>query len=250
MAIDFSNTDYFGDVDFTRLQPNWDEAYHHTGEPIPPNAFMYGLVILDWDGSFKKRLRRFETNDIKIPFQYLENVPVWQKSANYNEIGDIMGRFEPVNVYSNSGGQDFTLTLIYNAEAMSGGVGVSTKWTLERIEQLVKRIQSLVFPIYSEGNYGPPPKLLMNIGNIYQDVPILIKNCIVESMEPFHVTTGLPLTRKITLECRITYPSWQGISCIDVWTSYEGGAGTQSGETFAYETLNDKYRPGNRGGSF
>jgi len=233
-------------IDFQQiLSQNWDTEYHKTGNPIPVNAFMFGMVILDWDGQFKRRIRKYGLTDIKIPFQYIENIPIWSKANNYNEVSDVMGRFEPINVYTNSAAQDFTLTLIYNAEALTSGVGVYTKWTLNYIEELIKRLQSLAFPEY-DGQYTPPPKLLLNIGNIHRDTPIIIRNVTIESSEPFHIATGLPMMRKVSLECRVSYPLWQGMSNSRIWSAYEGGTGRYGPDIFAYETLDQRYRPKNK----
>ncbi|MBW2969089.1 hypothetical protein KY314_03150 [Candidatus Woesearchaeota archaeon] len=229
-------------IDFnTILANNWDQDYHKTGRPVPVNAFMFGFVVLDWDGQFRKRLRKYKTRDLKIPFQYIEKVPDWQKGAQYNEISDIMGRFEPPAIYTNSTAQEFTMTLIYVAEALDSRTS-STPWTLEKIEDLVRRIQSFVFPQY-DGQYSPPPKLLLNIGNIYKDVPVVIKQIQIENTEPFHVGTGISMTKKITLEFRASYPMWQGIKATDVYAAYEGNAGLGGPDVFAYERLDDRYLP-------
>jgi hypothetical protein len=226
----------FNDV----LGNNWDPDFHKTGQKMPMRPTLFGLTVIDWDGQFTKRIRKLGTSDLTIPFQYLESIPAWSKAANFNDISDIIGRFEPLTIYTNSAAQELTLVLIYNAELLKG---TKTDWSLENIEIFVKRLQSLVFPQY-DNNFSDPVKLFLNIGNIYKDVPIRIKNVQVESEAPFHVTTGLPLTRKVTLECRVSYPLWQGLYQSQIWTAYEGNFGNNGPNVFAYEELGDKYIPG------
>lgn len=225
------------------LSLNWDVDFHKIGKPVPKQPFMFGMVIFDWDETFRKRLRKYTNlNDITIPFQYIEQIPTWSKAANYSDVSDIIGRFEPYNVYSGSAAQDFSLNLIYYAEALKAESGVTTPWTLEYIEILIKRIQSLVFPAY-DGQFTPPPKLLLNIGNHYRDIPFIIKNVAIDSLEPFHIKTGLTMHRKITLECRVSYPMWQSFSSFEIWSAYDGNAGANGPDVYAVETLNEKYRP-------
>jgi hypothetical protein len=96
---------------------------------VPANANIFGFVIVN------DRLRR-KKND-KIPFQYVEKMPSWQKEASYEE-NVIMGRFEPIQTYSNSSSGQFEIVLIYVAEA-SRPKAVDQK-TLER--ELKKDITS------------------------------------------------------------------------------------------------------------
>ena len=209
---------------------------------MPTNAFMFGLVILDWDGSFQKRLRKYSSvADLKIPFQYIEEIPPWQKAANWTEVGDIIGRFEPMNVYANSGPMEIQLKLIYLAEAKTS-VDSASPWTLEYIETLTKRFQSLVYPAY-DGQYSPPPKLLLNIGNVWRDIPVVVKQCAVTNEAPYDIGTLLSHKRTITLDCRISYPTWQGMSNTRIYAAYEGGGGRYGPDVFAYETLDQKFKP-------
>lgn len=234
-------------IDFdSELTLNWDPAMHRTGSPMPANAEIWGLKILDWDNAFTERMEQFTEADLRIPFQYLEQIPNWDKGANWNDVGDVMGRFESMAVYSNSGAQELSLTLIFHAEALRNGVGVRTHWTLENIEMYTKRLQSLVFPGY-DGKFSPPNKVLLNIGNIWRNVPLIVKNVSVEHQAPFHWETGLPMMRKITVQCRTSYPLWQGIGNMSVYTAWDEarGVGERVGsEVFAFEALDDTWSPG------
>ena len=238
VSIDFEN----------ELTLNWDPAMHTTGRPIPANCEIWGLKILDWDDAFANRIAEFTEPDLRIPFQYLEQIPNWDKSANYTDVNEIMGRFEGPTIYSNSNAQDIQLVLTYYAESLKNDIGVKTPWTLENIEGITKKLQSLVFPQY-DGRYGPPNKVLLNIGNIWRNVPLIVKQVSVEHQAPYHVYTGLPLMRKITVTCKTSYPLWQGIGSMSVYTAWDGarGVGERIGsEVFAYEALNNTWMPGNK----
>ena len=233
-------------VDFeNQLTQHWDERIHQTGQPVPANCEIWGLKILDWDNSFSERMERFTEADLKIPFQYIDKIPDWNKGAVWNDQTDIMGRFEPPSIYSNSGPQEISFEMIYNAEALKNSPGIRTHWTLENIEQYVKRMQSLVYPQY-DGRYSPPTKVLFNIGNIYRNVPLVIKNVQVAYEAPFDISTGLARNIKISVQSKVDYPMYQGIGQMTVYTAWDNARGVgqkYGGEVFAYEVLDSKYNP-------
>lgn len=226
------------------LSLNWDEDMHITGRSIPADYSKWGLQILDWDSTFKKRLKKLSVTDLGIPFQYLEAIPNWEKAADWKDPGEIMGRFEAPAVYGSSGAQEFSFKMIYNAEAKLND-GASTHWTLENMEVYTRRLQSLVFPQY-DGRYAPPTKLLFNVGNIYKNVPIVVKNVSVENLAPFDTFSGLSRYREITIQARVSYPMYQGIGQTAVYTAYDGVSvsGKKGSETFAYESLDKQWVPG------
>ena len=238
-------------IDFdTELSLNWSQEMHKTGKSIPANAEIWGLKILDWDDSFANRMSEYTTPDLKIPFQYLEQIPNWDKGANWSEVNDVVGRYEGMLIYANSNAQDINLSLTYHAESERNDSGVNTYWTLENIEMITKRLQSLVYPQY-DGRFAPPNKVLLNIGNIWRNVPLVIKQVNVEyqnsSGNAFDIKTGLPMLRKISVSCRTSYPMWQGIGSMSVYTAWDEtrGIGDRSGnEVFAYEALDNTWVPG------
>lgn len=234
VTLDFDN----------ELALNWNPDFMIIGKPVPPNAMQWGLKILDWDGNFTKRLKRLKVSDLTIPFQYLEAIPNWDKGADWKDVGEIMGRFESPSIYASSNTQEFSFNIIYYAEALYNE-GAKTHWTLENIEVYVKRLQSLVFPQY-DGKYSPPMKLLFNIGNIYKDIPVVIKNVSVESMPPYDTLSGLPRMRKISVSARVSYPMYQGIGQMSVYTAFDGvsASGKKGTEVFAYESLDKQWKPG------
>lgn len=215
------------------LMKNWDPSYMAAGTQIKPNAQLYGLVINDWDNSFKNRNVKITTEELNIPFQYLKEIPEWTKNANYQEMGsDIIGRFEPYSVYQSSSAIEFNLELTYIAECKTD-LEQKSYWSLERIDKIKKKFQSLVYPTYSNG-YAPPNKLLLNIGNIYKQFPIIIKIVSIKNEGPFDIMTSMPIMVNISLACRSSYPSWQAQSADKIFLG-ELGAGV-----FAYEELSNK----------
>lgn len=226
------------------------------GNRVGMEPFKFGLIIWDWDEQYAKRLRQLKYQNYEnlmdedpykykkwpsgsagredfygIPFQFIEHPPIWTKSANWSDISDIMGRFESQSIYASTGPNDMTLTLIYYATSSKGSDLELTspfnssyigQWTLGAIDRFVLQLQSLVFPQY-DGLYGPPVKCLLNIGNIFVDFPVIIKTVTVEQNEPYEVTTMRSMMRKVTLEMRSSYPSWQAIGATQVWTSDGNG---------------------------
>ena len=126
---------------FAPLSNHWDFRYGAAGREAPHNAYMLGLVLIDWDNSFRARNTKIKTSDLQIPFQYIRAIPDWKKAANYGDAGgEIMGRYEQIPMYSNSVNQEFELTIIYQAEALNN-YGANAWWTMENIEKYVKRLQ-------------------------------------------------------------------------------------------------------------
>lgn len=216
------------------------------GSP-PADARTLGLVMLEPEKGFARGLRRrdpsFSVAQAKIPFQYIERVPVWQKAANWTDVSGIVGRFEQLSVYSNSSAQDFAMELIYHAEASEDArltrSNTRSIWTLEYIETLTRRLKSTVFPQY-DGRYNPPKKFKLYIGKIYPGVPVIIKNVSVEDTGPTdrHFWSH---TRKITLEFRTAYPLWQSISQPGMWY-VETNTANNSNKTLlvtAHKSFND-----------
>lgn len=234
VVLDFEN----------ELALNWDPNFHITGRSISPNCMKWGLKILDWDDNFKKRLKKFKVTELGIPFQYLEAIPNWEKTADWKDVGEIMGRFESPSIYASSGAQEFSFSMLYYAEALQSE-GSKTHWSLENIENYTRKLQSLVYPQY-DGRYGPPMKLLFNIGNIYKNIPIVIKSVNIEHQAPYDTLTGLARMRKVTIAARVSYPMYQSIGQMQVYTSWDGvnPTGRNGSEIFAYEALSDKYKPG------
>ena len=235
----FKNISNYWDSIDTTLQYSensllWNPEYHKM-KPVPPNALMFGLSIIDWDNSFKKRIGSYNTKDLHIPFQYIEQIPDWVKGANWNEISDIIGRFAPQDIYANSTPQDLELKLYYYAEADRNSEDIGTHWTLENIEKYTKRLQSLVYPMY-DGNFSPPPKLKLNIGSIYRDIPVFVKNVSIAWKTPYKIATLQSMLREITLSCRISYPSWQAVSGPKIFV------GSANNSVFAYQELDKKYK--------
>lgn len=211
------------------LSNRWDQSFFSTAITSPVNASLMGLTIIDVDRTLRRRAPRLKTSDLYIPFQYIEKVPVWSKAANYSEYSDIIGRFEPIQEYANSGVQEVPLDLIYHAEARYN-YGANTHWTLENIEKYEKRLKSIVFPMYTKG-YNSPSKVLLNIANIWVNVPVVIKNVEIDPFEPYDIVTGLSITRKIKLTTAVSYPMWQSLSMEQIYIEKTGN------EVFAYKQM-------------
>lgn len=75
---------------------------------VPADANLLGFIVVN------EKLKRAKKD--KIPFQYIERMPNWQKEATYEE-NNVIGRFEPMLSYSNSGNGTFDVVCIYVAEA-------------------------------------------------------------------------------------------------------------------------------------
>ncbi len=243
------------------VKANLEKRWFQLDEMIPnspstrylADPFRFGITIWDIDKEFKKRLRLLKSqssaiyddnkkwstwysttggeNSFGIPFQFIENIPVWNKSANWGGAGDINGRFEEQQVYNNSGSMGSSLILTYLATSSKDsafeipGRRYSKKeneWTMSSIERYTNQLKSITFPQY-DGKFSPPVKCLLNIGNMYVDFPIVITNISVEETGPFEIITMRSMMKKINIEFKSSYPSWQAITATQVWTADNGG---------------------------
>lgn len=177
---------------------------------VPAKAQLFGFIIQD------KYLRREMMKGIRanhIPFQYIEQIPTVPKQANYDSY-ETLGRFENLQVYKSSNAIDFSISLIYYAEATEDpNLYISpprTSWTIENIERFTRRLQSLVYPKY-DGKYSPPNLVLLNMGGIHIDVPIKIRSVSVVQKPPFTFNKLKPFRQDIQIEAFTTYPLWQAL---------------------------------------
>jgi len=212
-----SNVDGAGNVtpDFSRLN-----TFRKTGGPQPvpfyPNVF--GLTVYEGgrgSSNFNFTPRVTNLSSKEIPFQYIEGIPNWSKAANYQDVNDILGRYEGYSIYSNSSAQECQLTLHYHAERETG-----FGWSLENIEQIEKHLQSLVFPT-TNIKYAPPPRMLLNIGYLWRNVPVIIRNVNIEFMGPFMADGLRAHQRKITLEMRTNYDLARSMSRDEITASID-----------------------------
>lgn len=216
----------------------------HIGNRIGMDYTKFGFTVWDWNDQFLKSLKKekfsnpslnydtltfnfLKSKFVGIPFQYIEQVPTWQKGANWTDVEGIMGNWTSHSVYANSTAQDLSITLMYYAESSANsGLDDTSKtsrdtWTLNKIERIKKQLQSLVFPQY-DGKFSPPVKVLLNIGNMFVDVPVVIKSISIEDGPPYEIRTMRAMLKKITLEMRTSYPTWQAASATKIWTADDG----------------------------
>lgn len=226
----------------------------------PANANKFGLIVLDTFNLFRRNniakiISQASQNgksigrrpgaiieEMKIPFQHIDKIPDFQKNANYQETSDIAGRFESIDIYSNSASQDISLELTYTAEGtqalQSQGLDIpKTTWTVEYIDVLIGRLKAFVYPTYNQ-RYYPPMRALLNIGAQYRHVPIYIKSVKIENMPPYDIQTGKSRNFKVILECRVNYPLWQSMDAGDVYTAINN----ERQSVFAYREFSKTQR--------
>lgn len=205
---------------------NYFDSFGKTAVPgsIPVNAFAFGLVIQD------RNIRGVTAGirDSHIPFQYLSEsgIPPWAKSANWSDI-EVGGRFENIQAYSHSNNQEFNIELMYHAEGTEE-LKHKTPWTLENITRICTKLESLVFPQY-DNKFSPPNFCILNIGSVYIDFPVIIKNVTITSEAPFRQRDLMPRTRKVTLDLKSSFPIYQAISSGDIMNSVSEKGVRESG---------------------
>ena len=200
------------------------EKYHgiRANVDFPFNASQLGFTIQDRKLSSKKNSVTGLRENL-IPFQFIgDEIPVVTKSANYEESA-IATRFEPLKSYSGSNSQDISMRVIYIALG-SKKLGHKTFWTIENIEELTRKLQSLVYPTYST-KFEAPKTVLLNMGSIFMDVPLKIKSISISNKAPF-ITAR---TKEISIEAVVSYPIYQALEASDIMFSETGN------KVFAYK---------------
>lgn len=200
---------------------NWDYRFLSSAHKAPMDANKFGLRIIDTSASGLRQSKK-KYKDFYIPFQNVEEFPSWQKAANWGSVGDMMGRFEDISIYGNSGAQESSITISYLAESEKS-YDNGSPWSLETVNKITKRIQSLVYP-QGDQFFSPPFKAVLNIGKMYMDFPVIIKNITMPMEAPFYWKTAETLYRKITIELRSSYPLWQTITAESVYNSKDGSS--------------------------
>ena len=94
----------------------------------------------------------------------------------------------------------------------------ATHWTVQKIEFYIARLKSLLYPEY-DGNYTPPRKVLLNIGETYWDFPVIIKSIGIEHESPFDIKRMTSRFFKVNLTLASSYPLYQAISASQIRTS-------------------------------
>ena len=228
-----------------QLEERWipiDEQNNKESNRIGMKPHKFGLIVWDWEKQFEKNIKKLEsmgsnndpnayrtpyglTNQIGIPFQYIETMPTWAKTSNWTEISEVMGRFESQSIYGSSAAQMLSIGLNYYAESSSDkhpSAQTRNEWTMTVIERIKFQLQSLVFPQY-DGKFSPPVKVLLNIGNIFVDIPVVITSLTIEEGPPYEMDTMRSMFKKVTIEMRTSYPAWQTLSAPRIWTANDGG---------------------------
>lgn len=180
-------------------------------QSVPAIAQIFGLTIQN------RKLQRVYYRGLRgnhVPFQYIEQIPPRAKTANYDDV-EIHSRFESIPIYKSSGNNEFQLQLKYYAEG-SEKLGHQTFWTVEQIERIVKKLEALTFPAYDD-KFSPPDKVLLNIGSIYIDVPVVIKSVSLNYKPPYDIDTLQSRFIEATVDCKTAYPTYQAIGSSQIY---------------------------------
>lgn len=237
---------------------------------VPQNAWSFGLVI-------QNRKMRGAVKGLRksaIPFQYIAdgNLPNFNKQATYEDTV-IPGRFEPIKSYTASSSNEFTLNLVYVAEGSeenSRAMGSpsenffmksaqdlllgttyfdpppQTFWTIEQIDRISAKIESLVFPQY-DGKYSPPNFCLLNIGSIFIDFPVIVKSIDIQHVSPFTTRELKSFRRNINITLSSYFPLYQAIGAKDILDialgdSFASSSRTLPRQVYSYRKFSSRRR--------
>ena len=145
------------------------------------------------------------TRELK-PIFFMENPIISgdSKTAQFAP-NSVLGASEETFSYTGSFARQLSLTLYYTA--------VSGKYDHRWVAQQVSRLRALVYPVYSRrrpftDNFAPPPRVLLNYGHKYVNLPCIVTNVSVSEDNDVYreKDTMLPLRTAVTLSLTISYP--------------------------------------------
>lgn len=199
-------------------------------QTVPAIAPIFGLTIQN------RRLQRVFYKGLRgnyIPFQYIEQIPPRAKAANYDDV-EIHSRFESIPIYKSSANNEFQFILKYYAEG-SEKLGHQTFWSVEQIERILKKLEALVYPAYDD-KFSPPDKALLNIGSIYVDVPVVIKNVSLNYRPPYDIESMQSRFIEATVDCKTAYPTYQAIGSNQIYlVATDRAAEADGNNIYAYK---------------
>jgi len=144
-----------------------------------------------------------------IFFQTMPAVDGDTKSANYSGSETPLGRAEPFQIYSGSGARSFSISCSY--------VAVSDRFDHRWAASQVSRLQALCYPVYSRerisdfGAMTPPPLCLLNIGDRYVNLPVVITSVSVSypADGAYDPISMLPIIAAVQINVTVSYPYGQ-----------------------------------------
>lgn len=163
-----------------------------------------------------------------IFFQTMPSISGDTKSANYSGGEQPLGRAEPFQIYSGSSARSFSIESAY--------VAVSDRYEHRWVMHQVSRLQALCYPIYSRDNEAdrgtmkPPPLCLLNIGDRYVNLPIVINSVSVSypAEDAYHPITMLPILARVSLQVTVSYPYGYVPGHDDIAKKFLGGTDTHT----------------------
>jgi hypothetical protein len=134
-------------------------------------------------------------------------------TANYSEMGEVIGRSAPIIGYSNTGARMINFQLLFFAEADARA----------EVFNKVQWLQSLKYPEY-EANFMSPPHLIRVIGGSFLYLKGILESCSVQYGAPYRLPDGLPMKATVALNIKevVQVPyDWRdvrGVSKIGGWS--------------------------------
>jgi len=161
-----------------------------------------------------------------IFFQTMPAVSGDTKSANYSGGEQPLGRAEPFQISSGSSARSFSTECAY--------VAVSDRYEHRWVMHQVSRLQALTYPIYSRDNQAdrgtmkPPPLCLLNIGDRYVNLPIIVNSVSISypAEDAYDVIGMLPVIARVSLQVTVSYPYGYVPGHDDIAKKFLGGTDT------------------------
>lgn len=142
-----------------------------------------------------------------IIFQFIPEIKDDGDSADFESLGDGLGRAEQYKIYKNGKSRSYSLTTTFAALDDS----TNTAW----VQQQVMRLRALTKPIYdreslfngTSTNYYAPPLVIFTYGKLWINIPVVVSSVSASTPDEAQIdANGLPTVVTVDIKMETNYP--------------------------------------------
>lgn len=142
-----------------------------------------------------------------IIFQFVPDIKDGGDSADFESIGDGLGRAEQYKIYKSGKNRVFTLNTTFAAIDDAA----NTRW----VQKQIMRLRSFTKPIYDRDglfngtltNYYAPPLIIFTFGKLWVNIPVVINSIVPTTPDEAQIDQyGLPTVVNVEIQMETNYP--------------------------------------------
>lgn len=143
-----------------------------------------------------------------IIFQFIPTIKDSGDSADFESLGDGLGRAEQYKIYKNGKSRQYTISATF---AALDEKTYNTAW----VQQQISRLRSLTKPIYDREslfngtatNYYAPPLVIFTYGQLWVNIPVVVSSVVPSVSDDAQLDlNGLPTVVDVEIQMETNYP--------------------------------------------